>query len=292
MKVCAACYQELTRENFSKKQWQTKQRRRCKDCIVANREVQLETPANNSDDAPLMSSADDEVASTSLLFKHHPPRQECPICMLPLPLSDGMVTYQECCGKNICSGCFYADAAENNIRDICPFCRTSAHTSEVELIERFKKRAELDDAEAIYRLGYYYRRGVYGLPRDQNKALKLGLRAGKLGCAAAYCYVGYAYDHGEGVEWDMKKGIYYYELAAMGGNVEARYNLGIWEARVGNMNRATRACRSKAQSWPFREDCRQYEDSGEALDDISGSWMGRIFEFYPKRLFEWSCNKR
>ena len=149
-----------------------------------------------------------------------------------------------------------------------------------------------DDAWAIYNLACIYQHGEYGLRQNMRKANELYLRAGKLGNAAGYNNVGYSYQNGLEAEKDLKKAKHYWELAAMGGNVEARYNLGIWEARVGNMNRATRACRSKAQSWPFREDCRQYEDSGEALDDISGSWMGRIFEFYPKRLFEWTCNKR
>ena len=36
----------------------------------------------------------------------------------------------------------------------------------------------------------------------------------------------------------MKKAVHYYELAAMRGDVEARYNLGIEEERVGNWERA------------------------------------------------------
>jgi len=45
------------------------------------------------------------------LFKQPPPRGECPICMLPLPIfGEGgvsTVTYQSCCGKTICNGCIY-----------------------------------------------------------------------------------------------------------------------------------------------------------------------------------------
>ena len=37
---------------------------------------------------------------------------------------------------------------------------------------------------------------------------------------------------------DERKAKYYYELAAIRGNVRARHNIGIWEQRAGNMNRA------------------------------------------------------
>jgi TPR repeat protein len=43
---------------------------------------------------------------------------------------------------------------------------------------------------------------------------------------------------GRGVERDEKKAKHCYELAAMGGNVQARYNLGNSELRAGNLDRA------------------------------------------------------
>ena len=243
MKICAACSQELPKEKFSKKQWQSRQQRRCKECIAANQEVQLEAPANNNDDAPLMSSADAELNrawTDEDLFKEPPPRAECPICLLTLPLSVGEVTYQECCGKNICSGCFYADAAENNIRDICPFCRAPAPTSNGEYIERIKKRVEGGDASGMRSLGCKYLRGSFGLPQNIEKANELWLRAGGLGSPAAYGSVGNSYCTGRGMESDEQKAKYYYELAAMMGEVPARHNLGVLEKREGNVDRAVK----------------------------------------------------
>mmetsp|Transcript_3183 Transcript_3183/g.8007 ORF Transcript_3183/g.8007 Transcript_3183/m.8007 type:complete len:447 (-) Transcript_3183:52-1392(-) len=38
-KLCGACFEELTIENFSKKQWQMKQRRRCKGCVESGKEI-------------------------------------------------------------------------------------------------------------------------------------------------------------------------------------------------------------------------------------------------------------
>src|SRR5210317_1594123 len=40
------------------------------------------------------------------LFREHPPREECPICFLTLPLDQDQTsfntTFQTCCGKIIC----------------------------------------------------------------------------------------------------------------------------------------------------------------------------------------------
>lgn len=45
MKICGACCRELSKEQFSKKQWQLKQyQRRCKECIAVGKELQLEPP--------------------------------------------------------------------------------------------------------------------------------------------------------------------------------------------------------------------------------------------------------
>ena len=103
-----------------------------------------------------------------------------------------------------------------------------------------KKRAEGDDSMAIQTLGCLYERGGMSLPQDYEKAMELWLRAGELGSVEAYYCVGIAYRDGEGVERDMKKARYYFELAAMGGDVDARQNVGVFEARAGNYDRAVK----------------------------------------------------
>ena len=178
------------------------------------------------------------------LFKQPPPREDCPICFLPLPRLGMGSKYNACCGKEICSGCIYAPVYDNlgniigNGEDTCPFCRTLAQCSEEEIIKRLKKRKEVGDAEAIFSLGCCYSNGLFGMPRDYAKALELGHQAGELGCAAAYCNIGNAYYNGDGVERDEKKAKDYYELAAMGGSVYARHSLGNAEWRTGNWDRA------------------------------------------------------
>ena len=176
------------------------------------------------------------------LFKQPPPTNEdCPICFLRMPvLSRGV--YKACCGKVICSGCDYAPLYDNQGNEVdnkkCPFCRTPTPSSEKEMINRYKKRMKIGDPIAIHSLGSYYREGLYGLPQDYTKALELYLRAGELGYTEAYCFVGYAYETGDGVEVDEKKAKHYWELASMRGNVNARYNLGVAEHNAGNLDRA------------------------------------------------------
>ena len=96
------------------------------------------------------------------------------------------------------------------------------------------------DAKAMFNLGGFYKDGLRGMRRNMAKAVQLWLRAGELGDARGYCNIGAAYSNGEGVEREMKKGKYYYELAAMGGDVIARHHLGVWEMRTRNMDRAVK----------------------------------------------------
>ena len=177
------------------------------------------------------------------LFKQPPPKEEdCPICFLLLPSLVSGSKYQSCCGKMICSGCLHAPLYDNQGNEVdnkkCPFCRTPDPDTDEEIVEREKKRLEVDDAVAIYNLGNYYDKGMYGYPQNHIKALELWHRAGELGFIRAYTNIGYAYNHGEGVEVDEKKAVHYYELAAIRGDVQARYNLGAVEIRAGNCDRA------------------------------------------------------
>ena len=148
-----------------------------------------------------------------------------------------------CCGKRICDGCIHAPLYDNQGNKVdnqkCPFCRTPHPTGD-EMVEREKKRIEVDDPIAIYNIGNYYCEGSKGFPKDKYKALEHFHRAGELGYAKAYCKIGIAYYRGEGVEVDEKKAIYYYQLGAMGGDAQARFNLGIKEAQAGNTDRAMR----------------------------------------------------
>ena len=176
------------------------------------------------------------------LFKQPLP-DDCPICFLRLPYLGSGSRYYTCCGKVICCGCVHAPVYDDRGNEIddqkCPFCRTPRTSSDKELNEMEKKRMELDDPIAIFNIGVYYRDGVYDFPQNYTKALELWHRAGELGHAAAYRNIGFAYEEGRGgVEVDEKKANHYYRLAAIGGDVDARFKLGYNEIRAGNIGRA------------------------------------------------------
>ena len=161
------------------------------------------------------------------LFKQPPLKEDCPICMLPLPSVVSARMYMVCCGKKICAGCTHAVAIRDGGVGLCPFCRHPAPTSDNEHIKMLKKRVKkASDADAIYSLGCCYFEGSIGLPQIYEKGLELWHRAGELGQSEAYNNIGSVYYHGHGVERDWKKANLYWELAAMRGVAEARHNLG------------------------------------------------------------------
>jgi len=176
------------------------------------------------------------------LFKQPPPEEDCPICFQQLPTLNTGSTYYSCCGKVICSGCVYAPLYDNQGNKVdnkkCPFCRTVAPKTNEEAVEREKKRMEVNDPLATFNLGTGYRDGIDGFPQDYTKAYELFTQSGELGYPKAHCSIGALYNNGDGVQVDMKKAIYFYELGAIKGDAYARYNLGATEQNLGNMDRA------------------------------------------------------
>jgi len=179
------------------------------------------------------------------LFKEPPLsllHEDCPICFLRMPTMDTGHIYYTCCGKVVCTGCVQAPLYDNQGNEVdnkkCPYCRAPWHDTNEEEVQRVKKRVDLDDPIAMYNFGVDYQDGTCGFPQDYTKALELFHRSGDIGYAESYNNIGYAYERGEGVEVDMKKAKHFYELAAIGGDVFARHNLGIDEVSKGNIDRA------------------------------------------------------
>ena len=184
-----------------------------------------------------------------------PPNEDCPICMLPLPdgiggaINASQTNFKSCCGKVICHGCMYAmeeekkkggekcSCSKDGCKNFCPFCRVHMARSYEEDIDRIKKLMERDNAEAFATLGGLYAQGSHGLRQNWARANELLLKAGELGCGSAYSSLANAYHSGRGVEVDKEKAKYYFELAAMKGNANARYNLGAVECQAGNHDR-------------------------------------------------------
>ena len=116
------------------------------------------------------------------LFKDPPPNtEECPICLLPLPLGNE-VSFQSCCGKRICDGCSFsmtlsrakieANSRGKTKAQLCAFCREPSTESDEEAVARAKKLIETqnDNAWAFNNLADTYLRGTMGMPRNWDKA--------------------------------------------------------------------------------------------------------------------------
>ena len=106
------------------------------------------------------------------LFKEPPPREDCPICFLPLPLDANEIEFKSCCGKVICHGCICAMSEEARGRGkigLCPFCREPNTTTDEEEYERIKKLVDANNAYAFYNFAGYYEYGRRGMPQDYEK---------------------------------------------------------------------------------------------------------------------------
>ena len=235
LSICANCGKGEEESDKLKSCMACKMVKYCnRDCQIAHR------PQHKKECKKRAAELHDE---NEKLFKQPPPlHEDCPICFLRLPTLHSGYRYQSCCGKVICSGCIHAPIYDNQGNEVdnekCPFCRIPFHDSKEELLERLNKRMQTDDPIAIFNHGVSYRDGTCGFPQNNDKAFELWHRAAELGRSDAYANIGYAYDVGKGVEVDKKKAIHYYELAAIGGDTQARNNLGYWEVKAGNFDRA------------------------------------------------------
>jgi len=171
------------------------------------------------------------------LFKLLPPRDDCPICLSQLPYLSSSKVYMSCCGKVVCNLCDRELRKENPT--FCLLCKTPMPNSNEEIVKRYVERSMLDDDQlATNSLGCFYQSGTFGLPQNYAMSFRLYHWARTMGSAEAYCNIADFYDRGLGVKRDYEKAWHYYELAAMGGNLVARYNLGTSEMLVGNTERA------------------------------------------------------
>ena len=174
------------------------------------------------------------------LFQVPPPRKDCPICMIPLPVDGQQDNFKSCCGNFICNGCWYVMTSKAQMEGksfeetLCAFCRTREYRGDEELIERLKNHMERGNADAHMALGAIYLQGIHGLPQDVTKSNELFLKAGELGCSGGYYNLAKAYELGRGVDINKKKARHFYELAAIMGDLSARGMLAGYESESGN----------------------------------------------------------
>jgi len=180
--------------------------------------------------------------------------EECPICMLPLPLRGSDTNYCVTCGKTICMGCVLSTCAAH-ARDggdaktamekakSCPYCRSNTAIDDDKFrLDKEMKRANAGNGEAMRRVGQCYFDGGMGLKQDKAEGLKWYHRAVEAGSGSAAFIVGQCHVRGDGVDEDHDKAIEYLQKSADLGYIPAftligRYHMDvIGEIEEGMLN--------------------------------------------------------
>ena len=109
-----------------------------------------------------------------------PSREECPICMLVLPINENLHVYAACCGKVLCAGCNFqdhvqtekrADTGQTPMTRTCAFCRSAMPKDEEEILAQMRKRVELKDPNAIRNMGLDFESGAMDFQWIRTSAL-------------------------------------------------------------------------------------------------------------------------
>ena len=117
----------------------------------------------------------------------------------------------------------------------CAFCRKPLPKTDEERIEQLTKRIEANDPVAMREIGLkIYDEG------DYKSAFEYWTKAAALGDVHAHYQLSCLYRDGQGVEKDVKKQIHHLEQAAIGGQPDARHNLGCIEFENDRMDRAVK----------------------------------------------------
>ena len=115
----------------------------------------------------------------------------------------------------------------------CPFCREQLPGNGDEADRITMRRVEANDPVAIHEIGVkHYIDGDYGSAYNCFKD------AAKLGDVESHYSMSHMYREGFGVQKDEKMKVYHLEEAAIGGHVDARYNLASYEWSNHKFNRA------------------------------------------------------
>lgn len=199
------------------------------------------------------------------LWKPHPPNEDCPVCMVPLPhefIASHQCAYLTCCSKTLCHACIEEHTRVWRITNkkrkkkelppidpTCPFCRTPAHKGDAEYLNRLEAHVQKGSISAIMNMAVDYKLGSSGLPRSEAKSLELFRRAADLGDADAICEIGRRHESGEGgFLKNVDEGRQHMKTAAMMGSVMARHNLACLEASERNYDLTVKHFRLAAEA--------------------------------------------
>ena len=189
--------------------------------------LELEARLNN-----LLSSGQAETADIDL-FTPIADREECPICLIPLPFRDDEIVYKICCGKQICDGCNYKNYKNDLNNGVstdemeCAFCRQLTPMNTTKALKKLMKK---NNTYAFMAMAFGYESGTDGLFQSDTKSLEMRIRAAELGSAKAFTGIGqdydsrreYFYEEGSVVKRDMSKALAFWEIAAKKGDIVTR----------------------------------------------------------------------
>ena len=174
----------------------------------------------------LLRTAQTEMANIDL-FAPIEEREECPICLIPLPLIEDEISFYACCGKNICGGCIHKQIATNIKKGLldfheykCAFCR---QPESINLIKAIKKQMKKNNPDAFMAMAREYIAGK-DVIRSDTKAIEMYIRAAELGRAEAFGAIGSHYERGI-LKQDNSKALEFYEVGAKKGSVQAHKDL-------------------------------------------------------------------
>jgi len=97
----------------------------------------------------LLSNAQEETKDIDL-YAPIPEKEECPICMLPVPLNGNESLFMVCCGKVLCRGCVYKNLKThidkgrrtrdiNQLWDKCAICRQPPAKNDTKYTKSLRK---------------------------------------------------------------------------------------------------------------------------------------------------------
>ena len=186
----------------------------------------------------LLSTAQAETADIDI-FAPLPESEECPICLLPLPLDLNETSFNPCCGKTICFGCIYKNMLREKTNGdpskigLCAFCRQPI-IHDKNYIKRIRKLMKNNNPESYLHMAERYRSGK-GVLQSDTKSVEMYIRAAELGNANAFGYIGDDYRKGVVVEQSASKSLEFFELSAKKGSIQARRELARFHGVNGDM---------------------------------------------------------
>ena len=156
----------------------------------------------------LLATAQTETANIDI-FAPIPEREECPICLLPLPIKENETLFMSCCGKSICNGCvFRHNRLKKRQERKCAFCQLSMSHNNIKANRKLMKK---NNPTAFMQMASYYNKGDRVIQSD-TKALEMRISAAELGVAKAYTLIGHHYDDGTAVETNASKAFAFCEI--------------------------------------------------------------------------------